>query len=764
MKLKFSLLFSGLLGVMLLFSTAVEARSRGSSSPRYSGTSSYSSPVITQNQNYVATGGATTGGFSNPLGGADCDNEGICTKCRRLVGEALKSYCRENECSKGSNAFIIAKALALSSTFVNIDANIYDSPSTAIQSSVITQGQAYNQTLAQTCEPYLVKNVEELLPSFYDIVTDQCHEQYKTAIDHYMSNNQGGFLMGGNVDNTGQKRTIRNFELLEYFKAHVVNDYQSSLYQDTRSENYYFSHYCMQQMADEVKLSLIDLYIPDMYTYQRNMCRRSYEHAMQKYCVEYQANICHGEIDYMQVIMDQGFLSEVDSFNTQINCGTELAQDIREALTEEVVRKQNLCAREMGHYNAERDMCQFTVTLIDAKNKEIERKRYFEGESVQCNEKDFIDPYSKEGRLRVGKNWLMSETGAKIMYGAGGALLGGIVGNKVGGDVARNQQIKKALRNAGVEDKFQQLKGQIRCTNGDLLATAGQNLAAAGGITQGQAETILREFCMIGSDETITPVTPTTAPCASFSSGNITLTGGTISNVIPAGIGSLSVNIASGSVSGLTFKVISQSVPVGGASLALTGTGLVSSLSGSIANLNINGNTFEKVNLTNGIATGTFSTGESYSIELSGATSIIGGQFSSSNLTGAPTLAGLSYASCNITSTPTPTSNEIITGSIQTSRAGKLVGTGAGGVAGGALGAGATGFVYKKLYKETKCYTTWRDANDENMSVLSATDRPIAEWGGSKSFPTIVKGKNIQLDSLPVYDREYPGDPKWENK
>ena len=615
MKLKFSLLFSGLLGVMLLFSTAMDARSRGGSAnqatPRYSGTSSYSSQVITQNQNYVATGSATTGVGSNPLGGADCDNEGICTKCRRLAGEALKSYCRENECSKASNAFIVAKALALSSTFVNIDANLYDSPSTAVQSNVIAQGQAYNQTLAQTCEPYLVKNVEELLPSFYDIVTDQCHEQYKTAIDHYMSNNQGGFLMGGNVNNTGQKRTIRNFELLEYFKAHNVNTYETSLYQVPTSEDYYFSDYCMQQMADEVKLSLIDLYIPDMYTYQRNMCRRSYEHAIQKYCVEYQANICHGEIDYMQVIMDQGFLTEVDSFNTQINCGTELAQDIREALTEEVVRKQNLCAREMGHYNAEKDMCQFTVALIDAKNKEIERKRYYEGESVQCNEKDFIDPYSKEGRKRVGKNWLMSEQGAEIMYGAGGALLGGVIGSNVGGNVARNAAKRRAVDNAGAGDKFAQLKTRIQCPNGETIVDAATDLSSTSLVTQAQAETILNELCLTEDD----------------GSGNITISGW----------------------------------------------------------------------MTN-------------------------------------------------------------------SKTGRQVGTVVGGVAGGAVGAGTAGLLYKKFYKETKCYTTWRDANDENMSVLSNTDRPIAEWGGSKSFPTIVKGKTIQLDSLPVYDREYPGDPKWEDK
>ncbi|MBN1783717.1 MAG: hypothetical protein JW812_01990 [Alphaproteobacteria bacterium] len=623
MKLKNLFIFSGLVVLVFVGMTPVYGRvSSRAQGTRYAGSGSYSSDVVTRNQNYVATTGNTTGGgIGDPLGGQGCDDEGLCTKCKRLVAQSLQSYCRENECSEASNAFIIAKALPLSSTLVNIDQALYDSPSTAVSSPVLAQGQGYDQSLVQACQPSLVKHVEEFLPAYYDIVTQECHTQYKTAIDHYMANNKGGFKMGP----AGQKGAIRNFELLEYFKLHSTPDYATSLYQDTTSEDYFFSAYCMAQMADSVKRSLIDLYLPDMFTYQRNMCRRSYEMAMQKYCNAGGGMGCRGEIDYMTLIMNQSFLNQIRSDNTQINCATELSQDVREALVEEVTRKQNMCAREMGLYNAEKDMCQFSISLIDAKNKEIERKQYFEGETVKCNETDFIDPYSKEGRKRVGKGWLMSQTGANILYGTGGAVLGSMVGGGIGENVAEKAKLNQVLTNNGVSNEDLALvRKKVVGLSGDYL-NAEKKLVGSGKIEKDIAQSIIEDLYDVEKE------------------------------VDDDGVANPDKT---------TWKV-----------------------------------------------------------------------------------------------------GRMLIGTKNAKTVGKVVGAVAG-VAGGVAG---SKFVYKKLYQETKCYKTWRLAAETlddavSLEVLSDTDRPWAEWGSSKALPTLVQGMQVEIDSLSVYDREYPGEPEWENK
>ncbi len=653
MKLNKMLIFS-MLGVFLiagLFSTNIYARGKGSkkNTSRYSGVSSYSSSVTTQNQNYVATTDTnTTGITSDPLSGSSsCDDEGLCTKCKRLVRQSLQSYCRENECSKASNAFIIAKALPLSSTSVNIDAPEYDSPSTSMNQSDAPIGQAlgYDQELVLACQPHLVKNVENLLPAYYDIVTKECHTQYKTAIEHYMFNNTGGFKMGS----TGEKRTIRNFEILEYFKHHNTNVYDQSLYytgekassvEGTTTTNanigdnddaityqkngYYFSDYCMKQMADSVKLALIDTHIPDIFTYQRNMCRRSYEMAMQAYCDGGEGGACKGEIDYMALIMNQEFLESTDasrtsssyqgvtSDQTQINCGTELAQDVREALIEEVVRKQNMCSRQIGQYNAEQDKCMFNIALIDAQDKEIERKMFFEGENVKCNEKDFVDPYSKIGRKRAGviSPWMRSKTGASIIYGSAGAGLGLIVGFNVGQNIAQKTRINRAMNDATVPDAHREvLKSKIMTLSGKTLAE-GQTKLKMDGFSNAQAKVLIEQLYYLNDDKELT--------------------------LLP----------------------------------------------------------FD-------------------------------------------------------------------------SKTGKRIGMGVGGVVGGVGAVAGTNLVYSKLYKETKCYKTWRSSRlgEENVfGELEVTDRIFTDWGKSKTLPRITEGLKVNLDSLPTYDREYKGDPKWEDK
>ncbi|MHA1575640.1 MAG: hypothetical protein ACTSXL_05860 [Alphaproteobacteria bacterium] len=631
MKLNKAFIFSVLGGFLIagLFSTSIYARGKGSrqNTKRYSGAGSYSSNVITQNQNYVAT--TDTGGTgigSNPLGGATCDNEGLCAKCKRLVRQSLQSYCRENECSKASNAFIIAKALPLSSTVVNIDSPLYDSPSTSVNqpNPVVAQGQGYDQTLVQSCQPYLVKNVEDLLPAYYDIVTEECHTQYKTAIEHYMGNNIGGFKMGS----TGEKGAIRNFEILEYFKLHTTHEYDQSLYQDTSSDKYFFSAYCSVQMADSVKIALIDTHIPDIFTYQRKMCQRSYEMAMQAHCDGAGSTGCQGELDYMAMVMNKAFISEIRSDETQINCATELSQDVREALIEEVVRKQNMCSRQTGQYNAEQDKCMFNIALIDAKEKEIERKMYFEGETVNCNEKDFVDPYSKIGRKRAGAtaSWFRSKAGASVIYGTGGAVLGAVVGGGVGKTIAKKTKINQAMENAGVPETHRDvMRGKVTGLTGDILNDG----------TPGSGGDAVEQLVMDGFDET-------------------------------------------------------------------DAEGLIREL---------------------------------YDINAEG--------------------------------TPAVTTDDTVGRFLASANTAKRVGQAVGAVAGGAGAVAGTSLVYNKLYKETKCYKTWRSSrlgDGAGFGTLEATDRVFIDWGKSKALPRITEGLEVELDSLPTYDREYKGDPKWEDK
>ncbi len=616
-------IFSGLAMALIVGMSPFSADARGGKrekAGRYAGSGSYSSGVITQNQNYVATTDTPTGGVgSNPLGGQTCDNEGLCTKCKRLVAQSLQSYCRENECSKASNAFIVAKALPLSSTIVNIDQAHYDSPSVATQSPLLTQGQGYDQTLVQQCQPHLVKNVEELLPAYYDIVTEECHTQYKSAIDHYMANNDGGFKMGG----VGEKGTVRNFEILEYFKLHSTPDYTKSLYQDTSSEDYFFTAYCMTQMADSVKRSLIDLYIPDLYTYQRNMCRRSYEMAMQDFCDDGDGHACKGEMDYMNLIMSKEFRSMVRSDETQINCAEELAQDVREALIEEVTRKQNMCAREMGQYNAEQDRCMFSIALIDAKNFEIQRKMYFEGETVKCNTSDFVDPYSKEGRKRLGKSWFASKAGASMVSGAGGAVLGAMVGGSTGRNLAKKTRINRAMETVGVsEEKRPAVRKKVTGLGGNYVKAVAKLTAVMGEGTDQVAKDLIDDLYTVNKQDK-------------------------------------------------------------------DGTPLTDDKEWKIKGMSVSTNTA------------------------------------------------------------------------------KRVGQAVGAVAGGAGAVAGSNYVYQRFYKETKCYKTWRSArlgDEASGEKLGATDRPFIEWGRTKSLPKITKGLEVELDSLPVYDREYKGDPKWEDK
>ncbi len=418
------------------------------------------------------------------VGYTDIDFDAIDVRCKNLVGQALKTYCLENECSESSNTYIVSQSLPLDRTIATLNTYKFDSPATSESRTYTAGTYVYNSSVVAMCSPYIVNLVEAYIPSNYSTVTDACHEQYGSAIDKYCQGNQGCYK-------------IKNFQILEYMKKNSTQDYMNSITNPTASgaTKYFFTDYCMNKLADKIRLSLINLYMPDYKEWQRGMCRRAYQNAMSEYC---ENDGCMEELSLTMMLNNDKFNSYVNAYSDNINCNKELTQDVKDTLIEEMVKLENACIREGAQYNASKNQCQWTIVLRDDSNIEIDRLIFDEGQTLKCNDDVFIDPFSKKGRERAGKKWIATEEAAKTLATGGGAITGGIIGFNVGKRIDDNIWLKDAITTAIANSWDAGGKGNVQKVGNNYYVL--ENVTTEDGSTIQTTTTVSQEEYSVSQD------------------------------------------------------------------------------------------------------------------------------------------------------------------------------------------------------------------------------------------------------------------------